>query len=395
MSTSECTEHKFFDETHHLLFPNKPIIRDMDNYMPPRKLLTRLGAAKTTLHDIASDTFRESPQFSSSDETLLRKFLPHNNLEPSDDDDSDPYSSEHFRMYEFKVRRCNRSRSHDWTDCPFAHPGEKARRRDPRKYHYSGIICPEYRRSGACKRGDSCEFAHGVFECWLHPARYKTEACKDGKNCKRKVCFFAHTPRQLRILPSNNCSASSPDQISDSNKNKFLKSSLRSNNCCMFCHRSPKANNSSPTSTLFGMSHFSPPLSPSSPVSPINTGHTTNGLSPISWYNERIKGSEVYNNEGMIMSYRGALTELMSSLEVLNFNEASSSSPEIISATTPNNQSPNMYWLDVSTALSASRRFSSTGKFLNESRMVDDDNKNGSSSSATDPDLGWVNDLLI
>ncbi|KAI9126141.1 hypothetical protein K1719_002562 [Acacia pycnantha] len=103
----------------------------------------------------------------------------------------------------------------------------------------------------------------------------------------------------------------------NSAQNKFLKSSLGSNNCCMFCHRSPKANNSSPTSTLFGMSHFSPPLSPSSPVSPIKTGHSATGLSPISRYNEIIKGSEVYNNQGMIMSYRDALTELMSSLKFL------------------------------------------------------------------------------
>lgn len=40
----------------------------------------------------------------------------------------DIYSCDQFRMYEFKVRRCMRGRSHDWTECPFAHPGEKARR---------------------------------------------------------------------------------------------------------------------------------------------------------------------------------------------------------------------------------------------------------------------------
>ncbi|XP_028807872.1 zinc finger CCCH domain-containing protein 2 [Neltuma alba] len=423
MSSSECAEHKFLEDTHQLLFPKKSMIRDIDNYMPPRKLLTRLGGAKTAIHDVA-DMFTDSPRFSSSDETLLRKFLPHNNLATeSDDDDPNPYSSEHFRMYEFKVRRCNRSRSHDWTDCPFAHPGEKARRRDPRKYHYSGTICSEYRRSGACRRGDSCEYAHGVFECWLHPARYRTEACKDGKNCKRKVCFFAHTPRQLRILPVN-CS-SSPDQISDK-KNKFLKHSLGSNSCCMFCHRSANAN-SSPTSTLFGMSHFSPPLSPSSPpMSPIKTGTSANGLSPISRYSESIKGSEAYNNRGMVMTYRDALTELVSSLEVLNFSEASSS-PEI-SATATNIKSPDLRWLDVSsfncddrfipspstsfncedqqqmilsassqisqnpTALSSASRKSPAGKIFNESRIVGNDN-NGSSCAT--PDLGWVNDLLI
>ncbi|URE12449.1 zinc finger CCCH domain-containing protein [Musa troglodytarum] len=90
----------------------------------------------------------------------------------------DVYSSDEFRMYEFKVRRCARGRSHDWTECPFVHPGEKARRRDPRKYCYSSAACPDFRKGG-CKRGDACEFAHGVFECWLHPARYRTQPCKD------------------------------------------------------------------------------------------------------------------------------------------------------------------------------------------------------------------------
>ena len=84
---------------------------------------------------------------------------------------ADDYSDDEFRMYEFKVRRCTRGRSHDWTECPFAHPGEKAKRRDPRKYRYSGTACPDYRK-GSCRRGDACEFAHGVFEAWLHPDRY-------------------------------------------------------------------------------------------------------------------------------------------------------------------------------------------------------------------------------
>ncbi|KAL1554990.1 zinc finger CCCH domain-containing protein 20-like [Salvia divinorum] len=111
----------------------------------------------------------------------------------------DAHSCDNFRMFEFKVRKCARGRSHDWTECPFAHPGEKARRRDPRKYHYSGTSCPEFRK-GSCRKGDTCEFSHGVFECWLHPARYRTQPCKDGMSCKRRVCFFAHAPEQLRVL---------------------------------------------------------------------------------------------------------------------------------------------------------------------------------------------------
>ncbi|KAJ0597104.1 putative transcription factor C3H family [Helianthus annuus] len=136
-------------------------------------------------------------------DAALRRYLEDNNLDADDATDfditSETFACDSFRMYEFKVRKCARARSHDWTDCPYAHPGEKARRRDPRKYSYSGTACPEFRK-GNCKKGDGCEFAHGVFECWLHPHRYRTQPCKDGVNCRRRVCFFAHTPEQLRVL---------------------------------------------------------------------------------------------------------------------------------------------------------------------------------------------------
>ncbi|GAB2289037.1 hypothetical protein Dimus_023339 [Dionaea muscipula] len=109
------------------------------------------------------------------------------------------YATDEFRMFSFKIRHCSRAYSHDWTDCPFVHPGENARRRDPRKYHYSCVPCPDFKKS-ACRRGDMCEYAHGVFECWLHPAQYRTRLCKDGTSCDRRVCFFAHTAEELRPL---------------------------------------------------------------------------------------------------------------------------------------------------------------------------------------------------
>ncbi|KAK9946325.1 hypothetical protein M0R45_011794 [Rubus argutus] len=130
-----------------------------------------------------------SPMFLDS-LSALHRFLPSNESDTlSDDPDMPLISCDQFRMFEFKVRRCARGRSHDWTECPYAHPGEKARRRDPRKYHYSGSACPDFRK-GNCSKGDSCEFAHGVFECWLHPARYRTQPCKDGLACHRRVCFL-------------------------------------------------------------------------------------------------------------------------------------------------------------------------------------------------------------
>lgn len=100
-------------------------------------------------------------------------------------------------MFEFKVTRCPRSRAHDWTECPYAHPGEKAARRDPRIFAYSGTPCPQHRK-GACMRGDACELSHGVFETWLHPSRYRTQPCKDGMACERRVCFFSHCPEEER-----------------------------------------------------------------------------------------------------------------------------------------------------------------------------------------------------
>ena len=74
----------------------------------------------------------------------------------------------------------------------------------------------EYRK-GSCQKGDSCEYAHGVFECWLHPAQYRTRLCKDETGCSRKVCFFAHKHEDLRPLYASTGSAiPSPRSLSAS-----------------------------------------------------------------------------------------------------------------------------------------------------------------------------------
>ncbi|CAL5095912.1 unnamed protein product [Urochloa decumbens] len=114
--------------------------------------------------------------------------------------DFDAEADDEFMMYEFKVRRCARARSHDWTACPYAHPGEAARRRDPRRVAYTGEPCPDFRRrpGAACPRGNACPFAHGTFELWLHPSRYRTRPCRAGAACRRRVCFFAHAAAELR-----------------------------------------------------------------------------------------------------------------------------------------------------------------------------------------------------
>ncbi|KAH7537567.1 hypothetical protein FEM48_Zijuj03G0106700 [Ziziphus jujuba var. spinosa] len=116
------------------------------------------------------------------------------------------YGSDEFRMFSFKIKPCSRAYSHDWTECPFVHPGENARRRDPKKYPYSCVPCPEFRK-GTCPKADACEYAHGVFESWLHPAQYRTRLCKDETGCARKVCFFAHRPEELRPVYASTGSA--------------------------------------------------------------------------------------------------------------------------------------------------------------------------------------------
>jgi hypothetical protein len=207
--------------------------------------------------------------------SALQHYLPSNEVAAAayDEDDEeaaalaavDAYACDEFRMYEFKVRRCLRGRSHDWTDCPYAHPGEKARRRDPRRYHYSGAACPDFRKGG-CKRGDACELAHGVFECWLHPSRYRTQPCKDGTGCRRRVCFFAHTPDQLRVLPPPQQPSASPRGAAAAASplaESYDGSPLRRQAFESYLTKSGMIMSSSPTSTL-----VSPPRSPPSESSP-------------------------------------------------------------------------------------------------------------------------------
>eukprot|EP01026_Neomeris_dumetosa_P032751 TRINITY_DN2602_c0_g2_i1.p2 TRINITY_DN2602_c0_g2~~TRINITY_DN2602_c0_g2_i1.p2 ORF type:complete len:490 (-),score=44.83 TRINITY_DN2602_c0_g2_i1:2084-3553(-) len=108
---------------------------------------------------------------------------------------------EEFRMFAYKVVPCSKRYRHDWSACPYAHQGEKAKRRDPRLYQYVAIVCVDMKTTGQCARGDACPFCHNVFELWLHPTRYRTQLCNNGATCDRKVCFFAHSLDQLRTTP--------------------------------------------------------------------------------------------------------------------------------------------------------------------------------------------------
>ncbi|KAK9835704.1 hypothetical protein WJX74_006273 [Apatococcus lobatus] len=130
-------------------------------------------------------------------QTKLYKAAQINESMPRSELTAAEYATDDFRMFHFKVAQCCKRFVHDWRDCPFAHSTENARRRDPRECGYLPIACPNY-KGGFCLEGDNCLFAHGVYECWLHPAKYRTQLCKDAPGCTREVCFFAHSPTQLR-----------------------------------------------------------------------------------------------------------------------------------------------------------------------------------------------------
>ena len=52
-----------------------------------------------------------------------------------------------------QVERCTTHCKHDWKKCPFSHPTENARRRDPRVHNYIPESCPNYKELGACSWG--------------------------------------------------------------------------------------------------------------------------------------------------------------------------------------------------------------------------------------------------
>ncbi|KAI8106672.1 hypothetical protein M9434_001326 [Picochlorum sp. BPE23] len=122
------------------------------------------------------------------------------------------YLSDDFRMYRYKVELCPHLDSclHDSAACPYLHPGEKARRRHPREYTYRAVPCPHFRK-GNCKLGDMCPLSHGVFEAWLHPSKYRTQLCTEGKACQRDLCFFAHSLDELRDPSEEGCKCRSAD----------------------------------------------------------------------------------------------------------------------------------------------------------------------------------------
>mmetsp|Transcript_16461 Transcript_16461/g.25554 ORF Transcript_16461/g.25554 Transcript_16461/m.25554 type:complete len:282 (-) Transcript_16461:355-1200(-) len=103
-----------------------------------------------------------------------------------------------FAQYFFKVVDCPKAHvEHDWKTCPYAHPGEIAKRRPPQCHSFR--ICQEFRRQKTCKLGDNCPLAHGPWEAGLHPASFKSVFCAYGQSCQRPMCFFSHSQEELRV----------------------------------------------------------------------------------------------------------------------------------------------------------------------------------------------------
>ncbi|KAL5201987.1 hypothetical protein ABZP36_012939 [Zizania latifolia] len=321
----------------------------------------------------------------------------------------DAYACDEFRMYEFKVRRCARGRSHDWTECPFAHPGEKARRRDPRRYFYSGTACPEFRKGG-CKRGDACEFAHGVFECWLHPARYRTQPCKDGTACRRRVCFFAHTPEQLRVLPSQQQGASSPRAAGASSPlaESYDGSPLRRQAFESYLTKSIMS--SSPTSTLVSPPRSppseSPPLSPDA-ASAIRRGSWSGVGSPVNdvlaSFRQLRLGSprSVPSGVSFLASYQYGSPKSPAALYSL---PSTPNRPSPVSVTTASGATVTMEPLDLGLIEEEPVERVESGRALREKVFerlskeatvsIDAAAATSDRATAAAPDVGWISDLI-
>lgn len=109
----------------------------------------------------------------------------------------------------YKVEMCNRSVHDDFCDPMHAH-SEHERRRDPLvydagvsrsdTYRYEAEDCPY--GSHGCPNASSCGYSHNATEKMYHPQFYKTSLCKQYAKsgaCKHgKYCAFAHSPNDMR-----------------------------------------------------------------------------------------------------------------------------------------------------------------------------------------------------
>lgn len=72
-----------------------------------------------------------------------------------------------------QVQKCPKVKPHDWTQCPFAHAGERATRRDPLQFKYSGSACADFRRVRPAPLHHACPSPFGC----LHSASEVLSHC--------------------------------------------------------------------------------------------------------------------------------------------------------------------------------------------------------------------------
>jgi hypothetical protein len=112
---------------------------------------------------------------------------------------------------------------HDWSQCFFAHPQERARRRSLQKYSYAAVLCPDMVNSGSCRHGDACDKSHSVGSTactvagdlyrsrschalffsrqWLHPAVLTN--CEAAHSSTRSICQRLAIHSSLSMLGRN------------------------------------------------------------------------------------------------------------------------------------------------------------------------------------------------
>lgn len=97
-------------------------------------------------------------------------------------------------------------------------------------------------------------FCLQVFETWLHPSKFCTVMCTEGQACKRKVCWFAHSPEELRApepaaaAPPQAAAAVTPTAVSPCGSSNSLqqqpaRSPPASAACYMAAARGPLLHN--------------------------------------------------------------------------------------------------------------------------------------------------------
>jgi hypothetical protein len=85
--------------------------------------------------------------------------------------------------------------------CPYAHPGEAARRRSLDRFDYGADLCAHARRGACCPLGDACPMAHNAWEVWLHPDKYLTKVGAPARTAVvLNTCLFHLSPAASAAL---------------------------------------------------------------------------------------------------------------------------------------------------------------------------------------------------